>query len=82
MDGRDRFDDPARARALLTAQASVLQVIDDGNELRVALRDRGAISDLNRRLVESGIAVHRLDAAQATLEQRFLEITTRLENAA
>jgi ABC-2 type transport system ATP-binding protein len=75
-------DDPARARALLTAQASVLQVIDDGNELRVALRDRGAISDLNRRLVESGIAVHRLDAAQATLEQRFLEITTRLENAA
>jgi ABC-2 type transport system ATP-binding protein len=75
-------DDPARARALLTAQGSVLRVTDDGNELRVALRDRGAISDLNRRLVESGIAVHRLDAAQATLEQRFLEITTRLENAA
>jgi ABC-2 type transport system ATP-binding protein len=75
-------DDTARARALLTAQGSVLRVTDDGNELRVALRDRGAIADLNRRLVESGIAVHRLDAAQATLEQRFLEITTRLENAA
>jgi ABC-2 type transport system ATP-binding protein len=75
-------DDPERARALLSAQGSVLRVTDDGNELRVALRDRSAISDLNRRLVESGIAVHRLDAAQPTLEQRFLEITTRLENAA
>jgi ABC-2 type transport system ATP-binding protein len=75
-------DDPARARALLTAQATVLRVTDDGNELRVALSDRGAVAELNRRLVESGIAVHRLESAQATLEQRFLEITTRLENAA
>jgi ABC-2 type transport system ATP-binding protein len=75
-------DDAPRARALLTASPAVIRVTDDGNEIRVALRDVGAIADLNRRLVESGIAVHRLESAQATLEQRFLEITTRLENAA
>jgi ABC-2 type transport system ATP-binding protein len=75
-------DDTARARLLLAAQPSVARVTDDGDELRVALRDAGAVADLNRRLVESGLAVHRLETADATLEQRFLEVTTRLENAA
>jgi ABC-2 type transport system ATP-binding protein len=75
-------DDTARARVLLAAHAAVARVTDDGDELRVALRDAGAVADLNRRLVESGFAVHRLETADATLEQRFLEITTRLENAA
>ena len=75
-------DDPSRASRLLAAHAAVVRVTDDGDELRVALRDSGAAADLNRRLVESGIAVHRLDSAQATLEQRFLELTTRLEDAA
>jgi ABC-2 type transport system ATP-binding protein len=75
-------NDTARARELLAAQPSVARVTDDGDELRVALRDAGAVADLNRRLVESGFAVHRLETADATLEQRFLEITTRLENAA
>jgi ABC-2 type transport system ATP-binding protein len=75
-------DDRARARVLLAAQPSVAGVTDDGDELRVSLRDVGAVAELNRRLVESGFAVHRLETADATLEQRFLEITTRLENAA
>jgi ABC-2 type transport system ATP-binding protein len=75
-------DDTARARVLLAAQPAVARVTDDGDELRVALRDAGAVAELNRRLVESGFAVHRLESADATLEQRFLEITTRLENAA
>jgi hypothetical protein len=30
--------------------------------------------------MEAGIAVHRLEPSQATLERRFLEITSRLEN--
>ena len=75
-------NDTARARELLAALPAVARVTDDGDELRVALRDVGAAADLNRRLVESGFAVHRLEPADATLEQRFLEITTRLENAA
>jgi ABC-2 type transport system ATP-binding protein len=75
-------DDIARARTLLAALPAVARVSDDGDEIRVALRDAGAAAELNRRLVESGFAVHRLEPADATLEQRFLEITTRLENAA
>jgi ABC-2 type transport system ATP-binding protein len=75
-------DDRSRARELLSTHRAVARVTDDGNALLVALRDGDAAADVNRRLVESGIAVHRLEPTQATLEQRFLEITTRLENAA
>jgi ABC-2 type transport system ATP-binding protein len=75
-------NDPARARALLAAERSVRSVSDDGHELRVSLVDPAAAADLNRRLIEAGVAVHRLEPSQATLEQRFLEITTRLEKAA
>ena len=39
-------------------------------------------ADINRRLVEAGLAVHRLEAARASLEERFLEITSRLGVAA
>jgi len=75
-------DDTARARGLLAADRAVGLVADDGESLRVTLLDPAVVSDLNRRLVESGIAVRRLEPQQATLEQRFLEVTTRLENAA
>jgi ABC-2 type transport system ATP-binding protein len=75
-------DHPARAQALLAAEPAVESISDDGHVLRVSLVDPGAAAHLNRRLVEAGIAVHRLEPSQATLEQRFLEITTRLENAA
>jgi ABC-2 type transport system ATP-binding protein len=76
-------DEPARAIALLTAHAAVERVQDDGSLLRVTLRDGDeAVPELNRRLVEAGFAVSRLEPQQASLEQRFLEITTRLENAA
>jgi ABC-2 type transport system ATP-binding protein len=75
-------DETARARTLLLAERSVRSVSDDGQTLRVALVDPHAAAYLNRRLIEAGIAVHRLEPSQATLEQRFLEITTRLENAA
>jgi ABC-2 type transport system ATP-binding protein len=41
-----------------------------------------AVADINRRLVEAGIRVHRLEAERVSLEQRFLQITSRLEEAA
>jgi hypothetical protein len=75
-------DDSARARALLSAHAAVERVVDDGEALRVVLADSAAVADLNRRLVEAHLNVTRLEPAQASLEQRFLEVTTRLENAA
>ncbi len=76
-------DEPARAIALLLAHPAVEQVQDDGRLLQVSLRDGDdAVPELNRSLVEAGFAVHRLEPQQASLEQRFLEITTRLEKAA
>jgi ABC-2 type transport system ATP-binding protein len=75
-------DEPARARTLLAVHPAVEAVVDDGSLLRVSLRDDDGVPALNRTLVEAGIAVCRLEPQQASLEQRFLEITTRLENAA
>ena len=76
-------DDVPRASMLLAAHPAVIRVENGGDDsVRVALRDATAVADLNRRLVQAGIAVNRLDPAQASLEQRFLEITTRLEDAA
>ena len=75
-------DDPRRARAILANSSTVERVVDDGHVLAVSMLDLAGVSDLNRRLVEAGISVRRLEPQQASLEQRFLEITTRLENAA
>jgi ABC-2 type transport system ATP-binding protein len=77
-------DEPGQARTLLAAHPAVESVLDDDGALRVALNGGGddAVPELNRRLVEAGLAVRRLEPQQASLEQRFLEITTRLENAA
>jgi len=75
-------DDTDRARRLLAASPAVERVVDDGETLAVTVPDARVVPDLNRRLVEAGIAVDRLELQQASLEQRFLEITTRLENAA
>jgi ABC-2 type transport system ATP-binding protein len=75
-------DDRERARRVLADNRAVERVVDDGALLSVSVLDEHAIPDLNRRLVEAGVAVRRLEPQQATLEQRFLEITTRLENAA
>jgi ABC-2 type transport system ATP-binding protein len=71
-----------RARMLLASSRAVSQVTDDGSSLRAHLTDPGAVAELNRRLVEAGIAVRRLEPVQASLEQRFLEITSRFEEAA
>ncbi len=75
-------DDPQRARGILANAPTVERVVDDGRVLAVSMLDVAAVSDLNRRLVEAGVSVRRLEPQHASLEQRFLEITTRLENAA
>jgi ABC-2 type transport system ATP-binding protein len=76
-------DDPVRARAMLAAHPAVERVDDGAGPLQVTLLDGDvAVPLLNRSLVEAGFAVRRLEPRQASLEERFLEITTRLENAA
>ena len=76
-----------QAGALLARHAAVDGVSDEDGLLRVRLRGedsaaREAIADINRRLVEAGIPVYRLEPEHASLESRFLEITSRLEEAA
>jgi ABC-2 type transport system ATP-binding protein len=80
--------DNTQAGALLARHASVDSVAPVDGGLRVRLRPgtetvaRETAADINRRLVEAGIRVHRLEPQHASLEQRFLEITSRLEEAA
>jgi ABC-2 type transport system ATP-binding protein len=80
--------DNGRAGALLRSHPKVDVVAPENGVLRVQLRPgtedvaQEAIADINRRLVEAGIAVYRLEPEHASLERRFLEITSRLEEAA
>ena len=39
-------------------------------------------AEIARRMIGAGLELHRLEIARATLEQRFMEITTRLGEAA
>jgi hypothetical protein len=50
--------------------------------VRLRLARAGAGAEVNRRLVLAGIAVSRLEPVHESLEQRFLEITSRLEAVA
>jgi ABC-2 type transport system ATP-binding protein len=74
--------DAVSASRLLAAHPAVKRVTADGLAVHAVLEDLAAVPDLNRRLVTAGHDVLRLEPEQASLEDRFLEITTRLEDAA
>jgi ABC-2 type transport system ATP-binding protein len=73
-------DAPAAAEQVLHAHAAVAEAARADGDIRVVLTDGSpvAIADINRRLVEAGVAVHRLEPARVSLEERFLEVTSRL----
>jgi ABC-2 type transport system ATP-binding protein len=75
-------DDPQAALELLSGAPGVLSARLASGMLRLRLRHAGDGAELNRRLVVAGIGVSRLEPAHETLEQRFLEITSRLEAVA
>jgi ABC-2 type transport system ATP-binding protein len=68
-------DDLAAARRVLDGA----NVEEEGVGLRITLAGDLTAAALNRSLVEAGVAVSRLEPARATLEQTFLNITSRLE---
>jgi ABC-2 type transport system ATP-binding protein len=76
--------DGVRVQALLAAHPAVRSAAKTLDGIRVTLRPgfpitaEGAAADINRFLVEAGLAVHRVEPARASLEERFLEITSRL----
>ena len=72
-------DDSATARRVLATVPDVRSVTDDGAALRVTLGDGFNAAAVNRVLVASGVAVSRLEPARVSLEQRFLNVTSRLE---
>ncbi len=80
--------DVERARTLLAAtpvgSSGGTRIAADAHGLEVTLpagTGRDVVAECNRVLVEGGIAVHRLDVAQASLESWFLQVTSRLGDA-
>ncbi len=72
---------PERARTILAATALGAQIDVETSELSIHLAagtGRDAIAEINRLLVEDGIAVYRLQKIQVSLESWFLQVTSRL----
>ena len=76
VDGTDA------ALEILASVAGVTDLASEDGVIRAAVEDPDLIPELNRRLVEAGIPVRRLEPVRASLEERFLAITSRLEDDA
>jgi ABC-2 type transport system ATP-binding protein len=73
-------DDEDRARKVLAEHPAVVQVGDgDGTGLLVTVVDGEHAGEINSWLITAGVTVSRLEPRRHSLEQRFLEMTTRLE---
>jgi ABC-2 type transport system ATP-binding protein len=76
---------PVEAATLLAAVPGVLRAADHEGGLRVTLSpeapvDREIVTALLRRLLDHGVAIERVAPASTSLEDRFLTMTTRLED--
>jgi ABC-2 type transport system ATP-binding protein len=75
-------DTPHAALGAIDGAAALREVEETASGLRVLLHPDAPLeqvaAELNRRLVEAGISVHRLEPSHVSLEHRFLEITRRL----
>jgi ABC-2 type transport system ATP-binding protein len=63
---------------LLDGHPSVITSGETADGLHVVLADTGDAADVNAVLVEGGVPVFRLEPVRHTLEQRFLQITSRV----
>ena len=71
-----------RAAELLRGDGLVRSVALEGERaLQVTLAAGADAAEVNRRLVEAGVAVRQLQPVHRSLEQRFLEITSTLGEA-
>ena len=76
---------PVEAATLLAAIPGVTLASDHEGSLRVTLSpeapvDREIVTALLRRLLDHGVEVERVAPVRSTLEERFLTMTTRLED--
>jgi ABC-2 type transport system ATP-binding protein len=78
--------DDERALAIVSGQRAVDSATPGPDGIRIGLdRDveaQPAADEVGRSLVLAGLAIRRFEPVRASLEQRFLEITSRLEEAA
>jgi ABC-2 type transport system ATP-binding protein len=76
---------PVQAVTLLAAMPGVTRAADHDGSLRVTLApdapvDREIVTALLRRLIDHGVAIERVAPVAASLEDRFLTMTTPLED--
>jgi ABC-2 type transport system ATP-binding protein len=71
-------DDATVAIAVLRGNPLVATTRPSDDGIRVTLAGNGGVAALNATLVNAGVGVFRLEPVRESLEQRFLEITTRL----
>jgi ABC-2 type transport system ATP-binding protein len=78
--------DDERSSAILAEHRAVASAAPGADGICVRFHTdveaEAAADDIGRRLVLAGLAIRRFEPARASLEQRFLEITSRLEEAA
>jgi len=75
-------DDAERALSLLATDPAVRELRREHAALRMRLLAPEQAGEINARLVTAGVVVTRLEPVRRSLEERFLEMTTRLEVAA
>jgi len=71
-------DGTSAALEILAAVPGVSDLESENGVIQASVADPDVISELNRRLVEAGVPVRRLEPVRASLEERFLAITSKL----
>jgi ABC-2 type transport system ATP-binding protein len=78
--------DNQEASRILGEHRAIQSLAPENGHFRITLHSDveidAAAGDISRRLVLGGAAIHRFEPSRVSLEQRFLEITSRLEEAA
>jgi ABC-2 type transport system ATP-binding protein len=78
--------DDARALGVVSGQRAVDSATPGPDGIHISLSKdveaQPAADEISRSVVLAGLAIRRFEPVQASLEQRFLEITSRLEDAA
>jgi len=78
--------DNEQALRILGEHRAIQSLAPETGVFRIALHSdveaEAAAGDISRRLVLGGVAIRRFEPSRVSLEQRFLEITSRLEEAA
>jgi ABC-2 type transport system ATP-binding protein len=78
-------DDPGHAVALLANLRGVDRAAVEDGGVVVSLAsngttDRELVTEIARRMLDGGLAIDRVTPVEASLEERFLNVTQRLED--